>query len=341
MRTADLRMYGYEVILHMSCIHGEPNHKIELVDTGKRSFGFLLNEIERMFDVDPARCGVMRVDCAADVPGVGVLWFHRHARVRWKQFGNEIGELTLEPAGANSSLYSQMGKREIQTLYWGKRPNCYRTYNKVAEWRAEYRRFCQRGIPALIKRMKKAGASAKQISWRLRSEGINPDADVCDPPFEEIYGVPERGYTLTRCERQIAGGDVPTIPVPGKPAKEWERLETLGALKERLLDYNPYREIEIVKPGLLEPAREDYPLEDWMAGMYLRDRIQREGHQQTRGWLNSHLRTGTKAPGRHASRLLEKFSDFLPSSEGSTEGFSSSDELYERYRESLSKQFAE
>jgi hypothetical protein len=121
----------------LGCRHGEPNHKVELLDSGKRSFDFLLSEIERIFDVYPSECGVMRVDCAADVPGIGVLWFHQRARVRWKQFANEIGELTLERENASSSLYSQMGKREIQTLYFGKRPNCYRIYDKPAEWRAE------------------------------------------------------------------------------------------------------------------------------------------------------------------------------------------------------------
>jgi hypothetical protein len=339
-RTADLRMYGHEVILHLACRHGEPNNKVEFVDSGKHTFDFLLNEVEQIFDVNPMSCGVMRVDCAADMPGVGVLWFHQHARVRWKQFANEIGVLTLEPANASSSLYSQMGKREVQTLNFGKRPNCYRIYDKPAEWRAEYRRIRQHGTSALIKRMKKAGASAEQISWRLRIEGINPDADICDPSFEEIYGVPEHGYTLTRCERQIGGGQVPTIPTIGKPAREWERLDSVRALKNRLLEFNPYRDIEIVGPGLAEPARENYRLEDYMAGMYLQSRIQREGLQQTRSWLNSHLRTGTKAPGRHASRLLEKFSDFLSPVDGSTKVLSSSDELYERYRQSLSKQFA-
>lgn len=340
--TGDLRTYGYDLILHLHCVHGEGNHKVELLDTGKRGFSFLLAECEQIFDFDPLRCGVMRVDCAADVLGVGVHWFNQHSRVRWKQFGNEMGCLLLEPPGASTSLpYSQMGKREIQTLYFGKRPNCYRIYDKIAEMKAEYRRFRGRDSAALVKRMLDAGATSDQVEWRLKSEGLNPDAENCTPTFETIYGVPENGCILTRCERQIGGGELPTIPVPGKPAKEWERLNTVGALKKRLLEYNPYREFEIVEAGLPEPVRDNYTLTDYMAGMYLRSRILREGLQQTRAWLNSHQRTGAKSPGRHANRLLEKLAEFLPPSIA-LEGHKSLsvDKLYERYRSSLAKQMA-
>ena len=194
---------------------------------------------------------------------------------------------------------------------------------------------------ALVKRMSDAGATPEHIEWRLKSEGLNPDAEDFTPAFEAIYGVPERGYTLTRCERQIGGGEVPTIPVTGKPAKEWERLNTVGALKTRLLEYNPYREFEIVEGGLPEPARENYRLADYMAGMYLRDRIRNEGLQQTRSWMNSHQRTGAKAPGRHATRILQKLADFLPASTAvDGQGLLSVTELYERYRCSLAKQMA-
>jgi hypothetical protein len=342
--TGDLRMYGHDVILHLHCMHGEGNHKVELLDTGKRGFSFLVGEVERIFEIDPLKCGVMRVDCAADIQGVGVPWFHQRARVRWKQFANEMGELILERPSASASLaYSQMGKREIQTLYFGKRPNCYRIYDKVAEWRSEYRRTCgKRDLAALVKRMIEAGATQEDIDWRLRSEGFNPDADNCVPAFQEVYGVPESGYTLTRCERQIGGGEVPTIPVKGKPAKEWERLDSIAALKRRALDYNPFHEFEIFEGGEAEPSRENYSLLTYMAGMYLRERIQREGIQQTRSWINSHKRMGAKTPGRNAKKLLGKtFADFVPPCSGiDGEGLSSVVELYERYRNSVSKQMA-
>jgi hypothetical protein len=314
------------------------NHKIEFVDTGKRGFGFLLGDCERIFDIDPLKCGVMRVDCAADITGIGIPWFQQRARVKWKQFANEIGELCMEPPEASASIpYSLMGKREIQTLYFGKRPNCYRIYDKIAEWRAEYRRFKAPSREAIAKRMINAGASPEDIEWRFRTEHFNPDADDCAQSFQEVYGVPESGYALTRCERQIGGGRVPTIPVTGKPAKEWERLETVSVLKKRLSEYDPFRDLEIIDGGQAEPARENYSLVIYMAGMYLRSRIERDGIQQTRAWLNSHQRAGAKAPSRNAKKLLETtFADFVSQSEHSI----SARDLFEQYRGSLLKQLA-
>lgn len=358
--AGDLRAHGYEVILHVCCMHRRRqkfefvdangkdrtkfldaggNHKLEFLDTGKRGFSFLLGECMRIFDIDPLKCGVMRVDCAADVPGVGVPWFHQRTRVRWKQFASEIGVLCMEPAGADASLvYAQMGKREVQTLYFGKRPNYYRIYDKVAQWRAEYLQFRGRdnSARALVKRTMKAGATPEDIEWQFKAIGVNPDADDCIPSFEEIYGISETGYTLTRCERQIGGGQVPTIPVKAKPSKEWERLDTVVALKKRLADYNPYQEFEIVAGGQPEPARENYSVTTYMAGMYLRDRIQREGIQQTRAWLNSHRKVGSKGPGRNAQKLLGTYADFIPVANDAI----STHELYERYRNSLLKQLA-
>jgi hypothetical protein len=331
-KSGDLRAYGYDLILHVHCIHGKNgDHKVELIDTGKRAFSCCLAEIERVFDIDPLQCGVMRVDCAADVPYVSVDWFHQHVRVRWKQFANEIGKLVLEQPNATEPLqYSQMGKREIQTLYFGKRPNCLRIYDKIAEWQAEYRNARGQDTWLLLKRMQKAGASPEEVTSRLLSEGLNPDAEDCFPTFKETYGVPPTGYTLTRVERQIAGGQVPTIPVLGRAATEWERLDSVRSLKCRLLDYDPYREVQIIPAAQVEPLFENYPPEKWMAGMYLRERIRRQGMQHTRAWLNRR--------GRNASKLFRTYADFIPPSE--YESLTSALELYERYRHSLSKQMA-
>jgi hypothetical protein len=356
--TGDLRAYGHDVILHLHCCHGEGNHKIELLDTGKRGFDFLAGEVEQIFDTDPLACGLMRVDCAADVPHVGVPWFHQRARMKYKQFANEMGEIKLEVPAASASLpYSQMGK-EIQTLYFGKRPNCYRIYDKIAEWRVEYRRtfrplpkfseICgriKRGHAALVEQLTQQGSkyipeemTAEQVAEAaanyLSEHSVNPDADDCPAPsFEEVYGVPESGYVLTRCERQIGGGEVPTIPDPNLPAKEWQRLETVGELRERGLDYNPYTNFQIMQGGAAEPNVENFGLMRWMAGMYIRDRIEREGMQQFRKWFN-------RVASGNAKKLLETtYREFLPLDNGMDgEGLLSADELYERYRASFQKQ---
>jgi hypothetical protein len=89
--------------------------------------------------------------------------------VKWKQWVNELGEME----------YSEMGRRKIETLYFGKRPNCIRIYDKIAEWRHQYDQILRKS------------SDAEEL-----------------PTFEEKYRYPS-DFVLTRVERQIAGGRVP------------------------------------------------------------------------------------------------------------------------------------
>ena len=109
----------------------------------------------------------MRVDLAADVPDVSVDWFREHMRVCWKRRRAEIGE------------YMVVSQCEGETLYFGKRPNCFRVYNKTAERKEQHKRLARR---------------------------TSPDAD--DVTFEEVCHTSPDAI-LTRVERQIAGGRVP------------------------------------------------------------------------------------------------------------------------------------
>jgi hypothetical protein len=169
--VADLRPYSYSLILHYGCKRGdEHNHKLELIDTGVMTLADMMEDIERVFQVEAKKLSVMRVDFAVDVDGIGVTWFSEHSRVRYKRWLAKLGVIDT----------AAMGNREIQTLYFGKRPNLFRIYNKVEEYRAQYQRILRRAIP-----------------------GITP------PTFEELFGVPEFGRIITRVERQIGGGRIP------------------------------------------------------------------------------------------------------------------------------------
>lgn len=55
-------------------------------------------------------------------------WFDQHIRVKWECWGCEHGKLEI----------ARMGNVELQTAYYGRRPNYIRVYDKVAEWRKEY-----------------------------------------------------------------------------------------------------------------------------------------------------------------------------------------------------------
>jgi hypothetical protein len=171
LRAGDLRSLGYQAILHVHCIHDRAgNHKLELVDTGEMSFTTMQKEILRVFDIEPSRLDLMRIDLAADVPGVPVRWFARNARAKWKQWIARLGEIE----------YAEMGRRKIETLYFGKRPNCFRIYDKLSELRHQY------------DQMQRKASDAAEI-----------------PTFEEKFKYPETGFVLTRVERQIGGGRIP------------------------------------------------------------------------------------------------------------------------------------
>ncbi|MBI4480958.1 MAG: hypothetical protein HY651_13140 [Acidobacteria bacterium] len=251
--VADLRPYGHELILHEFCQHGAGNHKVELIDTGERSLSGMIREIERVYSVDAMRLEVMRIDLAVDVQGVPVQSLQGVVRVKYKRFAATIGQ----------DQFSDMGKRELQTLYLGKRPNCFRIYNKIAEWQEQYRKLT-----------------------RTMSSEIPP------PTFEEIFGYPEIGTILTRFERQIGGGRVPS------------RLASIGRLGGAD-EFNPFEPLEILTNPLPEPSVERYDLVFYLAGMQLRRMIETSGLQLTRSWINKHSK-------RNGNRILKRFCEFLP-----------------------------
>ena len=279
LKVGDLRRFGFPTIFHGFCVHGAGDHKLELIDAGKMSLALMGHEIERIFETDSRGLDVMRIDLAADVEDVPVSWFLEHVRARYKRWVSDIGPLAIE--------VSRMGNGGIQTLYLGKRPNCYRIYDKIAEMLHEYRRL-NRG---------------------KGSENF--------PTFQEAYGYPESGCTLTRVERQIAAGRVP------------EQIGTFGRLRKELPSFNPFDKLEfaVASPRALPPV-EDYGVEAYLAGMGLKARIKEDGMHRTMHWLN---RFGS----RHGARLMRKYAEFLPANEGLDEM-----DLLEIYRDSVSRQIA-
>jgi hypothetical protein len=170
--VADLRPYGLDAVLHAHCKHGEHgDHKLELLETGRRSLTELVAEIERIFVVDAMRLETMRVDLTADIEGVPVSFFQDALRAAYKQVANDIEK---------ADRFVRMGRGEIQTLYLGSRPNCFRIYNKIAELKKQY---------AVLKRKE----SEEQAL----------------PTFEEMFRYPSEGFVLTRVERQYGGSRIP------------------------------------------------------------------------------------------------------------------------------------
>jgi len=168
--AGNLREFNHDVRLNLFCrMQKSADHKIELLDVGTKTLTEIIGEVSSIFDVDARSLRIMRVDLAVDVEGVPLSWFREALRVSHKRW---------RAAVTGDRFYGEMGNRNIQTLYYGKRPNLFRVYDKMAEYRAAYQR---------LKRGRK---------------GQEP------PSFEALYGRGENESVVTRVERQI-GGRIP------------------------------------------------------------------------------------------------------------------------------------
>jgi len=253
LASADLRSYGYPAVLHTHNIHDKQgNHKLELIETGRLKYTQMRQEIQRIFDTESGPLELMRVDLAADVPGVPVSWFKQNVLGQYKRWTADIGTLDTSDAQVSS-----MGKTGVETFYLGKRPNVIRMYNKIAERWQEYSRRKKR---ALFEAKKQARGGPLNFSF---------------PAFEALFGYPEEGLILTRVERQIAAGRVPKV------------LATFGHLG-RAADLDPFERLVFLNGGKPEPNPDHYDFATFAQGMYIRQLIQDEGIHRAKQFLNRH-----------------------------------------------------
>jgi hypothetical protein len=119
----DLRPIGIKAFLH-TVGNFTANRKLELVGTGAMSFRQMEVEAEKVFEWTVGELELMRVDFAADLPGVEVEWFWMHARARNKRSAEII----------RGSGFGSTG----DTVHFGHHPDCYRIYNKSAQLVAKY-----------------------------------------------------------------------------------------------------------------------------------------------------------------------------------------------------------
>jgi hypothetical protein len=134
--VTDLRPAGIDALLHYSLKREENDphegeHKLELLDTGFKTFAAILDQIDQTIEVPTSDLELMRIDLCADFHGVPVDWFFNRLRVRFKRVCYEMGLLK----------YQRIGKAGIETITAGRRPNIVRAYDKVAEHRHQLRRL--------------------------------------------------------------------------------------------------------------------------------------------------------------------------------------------------------
>lgn len=174
--VTDLRPTGIDGLLHYSLKRkeGYPHageHKLELLDTGKRCYSALVDQLERTIEGEIDDLEIMRIDLCADIVGTPMEWFLSRLRIRYKRVAHEIGVLK----------YQRIGKAGIQTLSGGKRPNIVRVYDKRAECEDQLRKM-----------------------QRRRSR----EAD--DLTLESEFGI-NASSVITRIERQFGGQRIPAM----------------------------------------------------------------------------------------------------------------------------------
>ncbi len=173
--VTNLGPVGIDALLHYGLKRPENDphegeHKLELLDTGTKTYSGLVGQIEGTIEGPVDDLELMRIDLCADLYEVPVEWFLSRLRVKFKRVAYEMGNLK----------YQRIGKLGIQTITAGKRPNIVRIYDKVAEY-------------------------AEQLKKRKRKQSF--DADEISLKTE--FGISERA-TITRIERQFGGGRIPT-----------------------------------------------------------------------------------------------------------------------------------
>lgn len=139
LSSYDLRPLGIDAILHRTSRFGrDRHHKLELLGVGTKSAPEIEALVQAVTDAPPARLQIMRLDLFADIEGVDVPWFFRHAHVRHKQASGIVGRWSEQ--------------KRIQTLHFGRAGGGYRIYDKVAErlYRYEKLRRTASGLPPFM-----------------------------------------------------------------------------------------------------------------------------------------------------------------------------------------------
>lgn len=353
----DLRKAGFDSILHLKKKRGpEHSHKLQMVGAAQYGFRQHLGELERVADVNPCRLRPMRTDLTVDLRNVPVSYFMEHGRVEAKQFAAMGGDASW-----------QMGKGEVQTFYAGMRPNCFRVYNKTAERYEAYKAFVRGYHPPEpnFERWKKSvlnktGQDYIDFETRCFERGRDPEmelremlaaVDSCRGVFEELHSVwqakcaaigprpsfqdfcgLDRNEVITRFERQIGAQQIKGIHLASDKRK-LPIFSTLADLMANLTDFNPFEPVSFSRYGIENPNPDDYGAIGYMAGMYYRERVQRESRQLADSWVR-------RMASGHGKEILASLEDFAPPrKEGQPVELTAGD-LYERYRSAITKQLA-
>jgi hypothetical protein len=366
-KVADLRPMGIEAMLHFDQKKYHTS-KIELLETGKKGIAEITDTMERIVDVDPGGLRLGRIDLAVDVKDVSVLWFFEHAFINFKQFHSAHGHT----AQGGENEYAAMGKNSYQTLYYGKRPSCVRVYDKVAECSVRYELSKRRANRQAKKAYAEYQLANHEQGWKNLARGSpsEPVEKFARDPFlwpqfptlqewlkkdlpqawapssssssssssSQLHLIPGAAPAtqepfcfpvLTRVENQMGGR------VPGN-------LHSIGELRKNVRDFNPFQRMTFLNKHSPPPGFFDKVASPWGGEKYrfsvptycffqwVSDNWESYGAARMRQLLNRD---------RNGKLYLRKLAEagFLP--DDGAPGISET-ELFDRYRQSISRQLA-
>jgi len=263
----------------------KPNHKVEIIEAGKKKFAELAEVPARIFRCEPERLKIVRADLTADVPDVPVPWFHDHAYVAYKRVRRMIGEIPGAP-------FMAVRNAKAQTLYYGKDPNAYRIYDKIGEEMDRY--------AAMQRSYQKADLrfiAHDFIAWHERvcpEEPVeramvvyktlidDPKLHILGRPhlesFETIFAPHRVTDVLTRVERQCHGRDL-------------DKLELTNLESFRNARYlRPFDRVRFFAKDV-ELKRTDWSYRDWAIGQQIKRDVENYGLDDAREILKAHCKS--------------------------------------------------
>jgi hypothetical protein len=264
----------------------------------------------------------------------------------------QFGAVELRDESDRKMLWSEMGKREVQTMYLGKRPNCFRVYDKLTErfraWKLEKRRHEAMAGDIVAGKLSGIEEHRSQVVayWRVRyglkpwvkglSKELRPGAARmfpfpdfgtwlranCVGPMAKVIEMPQLPKVLTRVERQMGAGRVP------------ERLNSFERIFSRdAVEFNPFDRLDFSMFSADTQIEErDYSPVEFAAGLMFKHWLETGmSYQQLYAYWSRK---------RNAKRIAKKFAPFIAAANPSKVVSITSSELYEQYRESLTRQLA-
>lgn len=289
-RAGDFSSYGIPAVVHLTCnMTKDRHHKVEILQTGDKTFSEMMAICSELFDHDPLSWGISRADLTADVPDVPVQWFKEHTYVTAKQTTRELGHIKPIP-------YMTIRKGAAETLYAGVKPNQNRIYNKTLE------------------RMMQLKKENNSIIHKLRKKAAE-DLQMFEMPalasFEQRYGY-SSDKVITRVERQCAGKDLEKLYLTNV-----EKLRVAHCLR-------PFDKIKFFTGEEEDLSIRRWGFTDWNVGMNLQNMRREFGINEVRKRMMEHIggrhwkRTWDKfepflradpAPGITAMQLTAEYQD--------------------------------